>query len=463
MNPFIPLFSHSSPDRIIAWRDGSAVTAAQFLSDVERLIPALPKSRHILNDCHDRYHFSVALCASMVAGKISLLPPTRAPEIIRQLQAFAPDAACLTDQENCPIALPQTRYPPAAFFHNADTDTAAFTVPHIEETQLVAYVFTSGSTGLPVAHRKTWGALVRNVQMGARQLGLQPGINYSIVATVQAQHMYGFEFTVLLPLANGFALTSGESFYPADICHSLAQVPEPRVLITTPVHLRSLLGAQLPMPKIEMMVSATAPLAPQVALEAEQVFNAPLREIYGSTETGQIATRRTTASPEWSLYPNLKMTRSPRDEESDQRMWVSGGHVETAMPMNDAIELTGSSRFLLHGRISDLINIAGKRSSLAYLNHHLNAIPGVQDGAFFMPPEKTSGEVTRLQAFIVAPTLEISQVIAILREKIDPAFMPRPIYKVTCLPRNQIGKLPHAALTDFMHTLATNAESSEHI
>lgn len=458
----IPLLSHTSPDRIVAWRDGIPVTAAQFLSDVEKLATILPASRHILNDCHDRYHFLVALSAILVAGKVNLLPSTRTAETIRQLLSFAPDAVCLTDQSNCAIALPQTAYPSPTFFGQiGSASIRAFNIPQIEEDRLVAYVFTSGSTGLPIAHRKTWATLVCNVQMEARQLGLEPGVNYSVVGTVPAQHMYGFESTVLMPLANGFSLTSAQSFYPADICHSLAQVPEPRVLITTPVHLRSLLGSALPLPKIEVMVSATAPLSPQLAQQAEQAFHAPLQEIYGSTETGQIATRQPSLTPEWVLFPTLKMAPCPEQDKNDSRMWISGGHVETPMPMNDAIELTSNGKFLLHGRITDLINIAGKRSSLAYLNHHLNAIPGIVDGAFFMPPEKTSGEVTRLKAVVVAPTLEVGDIIAALREKIDPAFMPRPLYKVDSLPRNATGKLPHAALAEFMNTLSNEHSSSE--
>ncbi len=459
----IPLLSHTSPDRIVAWRDGIAVTAAQFLSDVEKLVTMLPASQHILNDCHDRYHFLVALSAILAARKVNLLPATRTAETIRQLLSFAPDAGCLTDQPDCVIALPQTAYPSPAFFEQTGSDSLhAFNIPQIEEDRLVAYVFTSGSTGLPIAHRKTWATLVRNVQMEARQLGLEAGVNYSVVGTVPAQHMYGFESTVLMPLANGFSLTSAQSFYPADICNSLAQVPEPRVLITTPVHLRSLLGSELPLPKIEVMVSATAPLSPQLAQQAEQAFHAPLLEIYGSTETGQIATRQAALTPEWMLFPTLTMAQRPQQDESDQRMWISGGHVETPMPMNDTIEITSNGKFLLHGRISDLINIAGKRSSLAYLNHHLNAIPGIVDGAFFMPPEKISGEVTRLTAFVVAPTLEVSDIIAALREKIDPAFMPRPLYKVDSLPRNATGKLPHAALAELMNQLCSEHSPSEH-
>lgn len=458
---FHPLLGHTSAHQIIAWRDGKSIDAATFLRDVYALIPLLPTGQHILNDCLDRYRFLVVLCAAMVAGKINLLPSTRTAETVRELQLFAPDVACVTDQKDCTIALPQIFFPADSYFENiAERD---FVVPQIEASQIVAYVFTSGSTGVPIGHCKTWASLVSNVQTEALQFGLLTGKDYHVVGTVSAQHMFGLESTVLMPLINGFALTSARSFYPADICQSLTQVPEPRILITTPIHLRSLLGAKMTLPKIELIVSATAPLSPQLAAEAEQAFDVPLQEIYGSTETGQIASRRPTQSPEWVLFPTLTMqpARSSNDDadqdgresNQDQRMWISGGHVTPTMPMNDVLEITATGRFLLHGRISDLINIAGKRSSLACLNHHLNAIPGVQDGVFYMSSEKNNGEVTRLQAVVVAPDLSKAEIISALREKIDPAFMPRPLHQVAQLPRNATGKLPQTALDDLMHTL----------
>jgi acyl-coenzyme A synthetase/AMP-(fatty) acid ligase len=441
----IPLFSHSDPQSILAWRDGVPVTAQAYLRDVRFLAARLPPGRHVLNDCHDRYRFAVALGAILVAGKINLLPSTRTPETIRQLREFVPDACCITDQDNCAIDLPQLPYPldPRGDNESVDTD---FDVPGIGTDTTVAYVFTSGSTGAPVAHRKTWGNLVLNVQTESQELGLGDGHSYAIVGTVPAQHMYGLESTVLIALHNGHAIVASHSFYPADICHSLQQVPMPRALVTTPVHLRSLMALNMPLntplPKVNVLVSATAPLAPQLASEAENKFDAPLLEIYGCTETGQIATRRPTCSPEWKLFPTLQM------QERDGRVWISGGHVEQAMPMNDVIEQKSDKNFLLHGRMADLVNIAGKRTSLAFLNHHLNAIPGVVDGVFYMPPETDTGEVRRLQAFVVAPTLQAGQVLKALREKIDTAFLPRPLFMVEELPRNGTGKLPQSALND---------------
>ncbi|MEZ5703626.1 MAG: hypothetical protein R3E42_19220 [Burkholderiaceae bacterium] len=128
---------------------------------------------------------------------------------------------------------------------------------------------------------------------------------------------------------------------------------------------------------------------------------------------------------------------------------AQGGHVGGRVPLSDLIGLQSERRFLLHGRHADLINIAGKRTSLAYLNHQLLAVEGVVDGAFYMPDESTVSkghQVVRLAAFVVAPGLARSALMASLRERIDPIFIPRPLVWLDALPRNDMGKLPRAAL-----------------
>jgi acyl-coenzyme A synthetase/AMP-(fatty) acid ligase len=123
-----------------------------------------------------------------------------------------------------------------------------------------------------------------------------------------------------------------------------------------------------------------------------------------------------------------------------------GGHVETSIVMNDLIEPVTDEYFLLHGRIADLVNIAGKRHSLASLNHLLNTIPGVVDGAFYMPDDAGDEHIARLAACVVAPGMDAPQLLAALREHIDPVFLPRPLLFVDALPRNRTGKLPRAVL-----------------
>jgi 3-hydroxymyristoyl/3-hydroxydecanoyl-(acyl carrier protein) dehydratase len=214
--------------------------------------------------------------------------------------------------------------------------------------------------------------------------------------------------------------------------------------------------AESTVPRTVLTLSATAALSQTLAAEAEARLAAPLIEIYGSTETGKIATRRTAQSAVWRLVPGvtLRVLTDAQDNEGEPEVWALGGHVEDPVTMSDALELLDDAHFLLHGRKADLINIAGKRSSLACLNHQLCSIPGVADGAFFMPDTMASGDdrdwncgpVTRLAAFVVAPTLSAADVQRALRERIDAAFMPRPLRFVESLPRNETGKLPHDAL-----------------
>jgi len=442
-----PLITHERADSVIAWRDGRPVSAARFLSDVAALRSLLPEGRHMLNACSDRYRFTVGLAAALVSGKVSLLPSTQTPEMIRQMQQFAPDVFCLTDAASCTIALPQVHFPELAETAGEETP---YEVPQLDGAQLAAYVFTSGSTGTPVPHRKTWGALVRNVRAEAKLCKLDDGRAHVVIGTVPPQHMYGFESTVLQVLQSGNALYAGPYFYPADICNAINAVPRPRTLVSTPVHLRSVIAAGLEIPPVDLLMSATAPLSQALAQELEERFQAPLLEIYGSTETGQVAVRNTASTQEWELFEGVVFT------EKEGITWASGGHVEQPTPMNDVIECRTGNRFLLHGRKADLVNIAGKRNSLAYLNLQLNAIPGVVDGAFFMPDEVVDG-VTRLTAFVVAPRLNAATLMAALRERIDTVFLPRPLVFVDALPRNTTGKLPREALQQLAASCARQA------
>jgi acyl-coenzyme A synthetase/AMP-(fatty) acid ligase len=355
---------------------------------------------------------------------------------VRQLAVFAPDVFCLSDDGEQGIALPQIAFPDG----DCVPPTGSRAIPSLPADSLAAYVFTSGSTGAPIPHSKHWAGLVRNARAEARSLGLADGRTHAVVATVPPQHMYGFESSVLLSLHGGVAAWSGRPFYPADIAAALASVPRPRILVTTPFHLRSLLDAEIDVPAVDRVVSATAPLSAGLALAAETRLGAPLTEIYGSTETGQIATRHPGSGGEWTLMEGITL------QADDDGTWACGGHVEGRVPLGDVVEIVASDRFLLHGRHTDLINIAGKRTSLGYLNHQLTHLAGVVDGCFFMPDDKEADGVTRLMACVVAPGMTVAELTRALRPLIDPVFLPRPLLLVEALPRNATGKLPRPAL-----------------
>jgi len=432
----VPLIAGAGAASPLAWRDGRAISAAQFLADAAQLAAVLPAGHHVLNACADRYHFAVGLGAALLRGQVTLLPPDQTLQTVRRLREFAADAYVLADEASAPIDLPRVDFPPAPAPLPAD-----FAVPSIPPEQLCAIVFTSGSTGVPVPNRKHWGTLARNVNGALERWGLAPA-RAAILGTVPPQHMYGFESTVLAALRGAGALCAERPLFSDDVCAALERLPRPRVLVTAPFHLRALLEDVPRPPAADLLLCATAPLDAELAALAEARFGAGLLEIYGCTETGQMATRRTAREPDWRTLPGIRV------ELRGASAWASGGHVEQPTALGDVLEPLAPDRFVLRGRISDMVNIAGKRSSLAHLEAQLRAIDGVSDGVFYMPEDGAAGGVTRLAAFVVAPGMARAALLAALRRRIDAAFLPRPLVLLERLPRAASGKLPREALRE---------------
>ena len=469
----LPLIAGDDLDAPLAWRDGRPLSRRRYLADVHALAELLPASGPMVNVTADRYRFAVGLGAAMLRGQDNLMPPNHTADTVARLRGLFPNAYGLTDEAESHVQLPMIRHIEGAMdaaaagagggqpaapssprtrtagngipLPGAPSGAFPVDVPGIGENTLTAQVLTSGSTGEPVPHAKRWGLLVSNTRAGVRRLAQQMGrdnlAGVTLVATVPPQHMYGFESSVLVALLGGAAFDAGRPFFPADIAAALARAPRPRMLVTTPFHLKALLDSGIALPQIDLTLSATAPLSPQLAARAEAALGAPLMEIYGCTEAGQVATRRTTEGPEWHTYDGLVLSG---DGGCTQ---VQGGHVPEPTLLADVLDVLAPQTFRLLGRSNDLINIAGKRSSLSHLNHHLNSIEHIQDGAFWLPANDEAGGVVRLVAFVVAPDLHDAavmqaHVLAALRQRVDTAFLPRRIVAVPALPREPTGKLP---------------------
>lgn len=436
----LPLLPESNPDAIVAYCGAQAVSQRQFLDDVFALAEHLPEVGHLINLCKNRYRFAVALLAGVVRGQLSVLPHTVAPEILAGLKRAFSDLVCVSDQPCAPHALPHIYVQE----YLGGSGAAPALVPRIPADREILYVYTSGSTGTPQQHVKTLGQMHQCCVAEAKRMWAFAGAPCTVLGTVPFQHMYGLESTVFLPLFGGGRLSSPLPFFPADVASALADLSGPRLLVTTPFHLRKLLDTQIEYPAVAAVLSATAPLSAALAAEAEARLNAPVVEIYGSTEAGQLATRRPTRETQWDLYDGIEL------EIGDDTAVAHGGHLRAPEVLNDVIELCGQSRFRLLGRRSDVVNVAGKRSSLAYLNQVITAVPGVRDGVFCIPESRSEHDVGRLAAFLVAPGLTARHIQAALLQTLDPVFLPRPIIFLDALPRDGNGKLPAAALAELI-------------
>ncbi len=436
----VPLLAVADSPRPLFWHRGKAIGSDQFLVDVERTRQALPVDVPILNLCEGRYEFAVAFAAVIANGQHNLLPPSHAPQAIDEMLATHPGsiAVACVDATNLPAH--SVRLP-------ACGPGSPASMPRIPLAQCVAIGHTSGSTGQPTAHRKSWGQLLasnaRNMAVFCRQLGAA----FQVVATVPPQHMYGLEMSLLLPFGGPVSVASEMPLYAADVAACIEAMPASRALVTTPLHLRALLDADTPAPKLDAIISATAPLAPGLARRAEECTGARVIEVFGSTETCVIASRMPAHDDTWRLHEGVTVQAQPDGTR------VSASWLPADVLLADLVEQPDMRHFRLRGRSADLLEIAGKRASLADLSRRLLAVPGVQDGIIFQPENQAGRSARRLVALVVAPGIDERAILAALRRQVDPVFLPRPLHKVERLPRNALGKLPRSALLELLQGL----------
>jgi acyl-coenzyme A synthetase/AMP-(fatty) acid ligase len=419
----LPLIAAYHPSAVLAWRADGPVTQGEFAAAALALSRHLPQGAYAINLCEDRYRFMLVLSAVCLRGQTNLLPASTAPAAIASLLRDYHGSYVISD---------------AGVQMVAGADAIPAGSPRIPADHVAAIAFTSGSTGAPQAHAKTWRVLTRTARL-ARNVFLPAAEAVNIVATVPPQHMYGLETSVFFALAAGCASHHAKPFFPADVRAALAAVPAPRLLISTPVHLRALVAAGVALPELQLIISATAPLSNALALQAEQTLRTPVMEIYGCTEAGSMASRRTCETAQWQLHPRMRI------EADEEGIRIRGAHLPDDIPVHDSLQLTSPRRFSLLGRSADMLKVAGKRASLADLTQRLLAVPGIEDGVLFLPDG-----AERPAALVVAPQLTEGDILAALAPQMDAVFLPRPLRKVASLPRNQLGKLPQARLMELL-------------
>jgi uncharacterized membrane protein len=432
----LPLLQCRSTSDAFLLDHSHTVIVGQFIGQAGALAAALPESGHVVNVCGGRHAFLVAFGAALARGQVTLMPPGPTRGDWERLLAKYPGATLVGDVR--PAGAPESWFDVTPYLAS---DAFASEVPRIDADAHAAILFTSGSTGESVGHAKTWRQLWGGARIWADALGWRDATRLAVLGSVPPQHMFGLEATVMLPLYAGVPVHAHQPLLPADVEAALQRDGRSFWWMTTPTHLRAALASTFDAPHLVGIVSSTMSLPAPAAKSAEARWKVPVLEIYGSTETGLVATRRTAIEEEWQPMPDVRL--APREGG----VLAEGARVAAPLTLGDLLEFLPDGRFLWRGRVADLVKVAGKRASLAALERRLQEIEGIEDCAFFVP-EAASGEVRRLAAFYVSSTLEAEAVIEALRNTIDPVFVPRPLFRVERLPRNANGKLTRATLTE---------------
>jgi len=168
------------------------------------------------------------------------------------------------------------------------------------------------------------------------------------------------------------------------------------------------------------------------------VLDAPVLEIYGSTETGALAMRRSARETRWSALDGVSL------DPVEGTTLARGTHFASPAQLLDEIVVAANGSFTLLGRQADLIKIAGRRASLAGLNLLLQDVPGLDDGVFYLP--RTGNPAERLCLIYCGAPLDRAATRRWLRARLDPVFLPRDFIRLERLPRSETGKLRLHAL-----------------
>ena len=426
------------------------VNVKLFLQHVSELVELLPPNyEHCINLCHNRYLFMLTFCAVITRKQTNLLPSNKNTLTQKNLAERYAKSYIVSDSD---IKLA------------ADIDSVSlnnltlsvvkgedhFDVPSVELNHVAAICFTSGSTGDAKAIVKHWHTFVESTKINSAYMLPDLQETHYHLATVPSQHMWGLETTVLMALLSPVCLVDAQPFYPHDICTQLAILPNTRALVTTPLHLRALNSVQEPRLILNNILVATAPINQELTQSIEDKFNTQVREVYGCSEIGSMAIRRSAREEQWQQFEGLDYNFM-----DNGTVLVTGKHLPQGAVLDDQLSQVKDNYFILSGRNSDQIKIAGKRGSLNEVNKVLMGFRGLIDGVVIFPSQDNA--VPRLVAIVVlSDTTNKKELREYFSQYLDAAFIPRPILVVDALPREDSGKLIKSKAQDLYRSLVVN-------
>jgi acyl-coenzyme A synthetase/AMP-(fatty) acid ligase len=410
--------------------EGGLITRGNLWSDVREMARSLPDRPYVFNLCENRYLFCLVLLAAVSRGQICLLPPSSQMAVIRELVHDYPCA--YVAGERTPN-LPGLEW----FAVEAPGSEGCALEPRFDWERTAVIAFTSGSTGKPkpCVHNLATFRISANMAVSSLGFGRQQLL---MVSTTPPQHMYGLETSVFWPLFSSLILYDGHPFFPEDIRRVVETAPSPVVLATTPAHLRSLTQTSGSWANLAGVLSATDALSEKLARETDSALGQSPREIYGSTETLSFACRETLRESLWRPYAGSRLIQ---DEAG--LTYLESPHLQSPTLLHDTFSVEADGRFAVLGRHSDMIKIGGKRASLTELNRRLKDVEGVEDGFFFV---QAGGPNEDRLAAVVVGRLAKQGIWEGLQPYVDKIFLPRNVYFVATIPRNETGKLPKAEM-----------------
>jgi long-chain acyl-CoA synthetase len=337
----------------------------------------------------------------------------------------------------------------------------ADTTPDWGENPLSLLKLTSGTTATPRAIRFRSEQLLADCNQICDAMGITDAdLNFGVIPI---SHSYGFSNLLTPLIARGVPMVISRDRTPRAILADLAR-SNATVFPGMPVFYQAFCEMEhVPrLSKLRLCISAGAPLSIEVTKKFRGKFNLPIHSFYGASECGGICYDREATNPSEGFVgeamkgvdleiadPNRSATQirvrsaavgDGYFPEPDKEKLCDGIFVPDDLLARDR------SGFKIVGRISDVINVAGKKVNPAEVEAHLLRFTGVQQAVVFGRESAFRNEEVSA-CVVAAPDISETELLQFCRGVLSPWQVPKRIFIVNAIPANERGKISRRELS----------------
>jgi long-chain acyl-CoA synthetase len=330
------------------------------------------------------------------------------------------------------------------------------------DRQPVLLKLTSGTTAAPRAIRFRSEQLLADCVQICDTMGINDrDLNFAVIPI---SHSYGFS-NLLTPLvARGVPMVLSRDRMPRAIIDAIV-ANEATVFPGMPVFYQALCEMEQPppLPTLRLCISAGAPLPLDLARRFRSKFGETIHSFYGSSECGGICYDRVGPLVEegfvGTAMEGVELDAIDDDAESTRIRVRSAAAADSYFPESDEEKLGGGKfvpddllaksddGYRIVGRVSDLINVAGKKVNPAEVEAELLRAQGVRAAVAFGRSSASRNEEVAACVVTDGATTE-RELLEHCRQHLSGWQVPKRIFFVNEIAVNERGKVNRRALAE---------------
>ena len=319
---------------------------------------------------------------------------------------------------------------------------------------------TSGTTAAPRAIRFRSAQLLADAVQICETMGItDDDLNFAVIPL---SHSYGFSNLITPLLVRGVAMAVSRDRMPRAVLDDLARTAA-TVFPGMPVFYQAFgeMSDVPSLPKLRLCISAGAPLTRNVARKFREKFGQPIHSFYGASECGGICyDREAKGEAEGFVGPRIECVELHAlepDAVATQIRVRSAAVGDDYFPEPDPEKL-GNGFFVpddlvrlsdtgvrIVGRLSDVINVAGKKVNPAEIEAHLLSCESVRQAIVFGRASALRNQEVAA-CVVAAEGTDEATLLEFCRARLSGWQVPKRIFLVQALPTSERGKISRREL-----------------